>query len=665
MPRPKRQFELALVAALGAVVILPTAFVLALGMSALSEARRLFESQVRDTAARTANTLVSEAIGRAELEIASARADIQSFAAAGDPAERLGVARTAGSAEGLALVAGDLRVLYPKALPAAADSHGAPALERARRARFEEGSDAAEALYREIIAGGGEETTLALSALNELAQILVSCGRTDEALEVYRRLAESEGMLGELSLPLLAKFRMWELAADERTQKDLLDAMTVHALSAPAAQLRYYLGRLEGQGTGPEQTSDLRALLELRVADEWLARRAALAAARADSADSPADTLVWTQCGDVGSPALAAALRLESGEEGPAYAVVSLDLTKMGSYLDEKIGESVSPGSSISYVRAETGAQRDDSAFAAALAAPLDFWQLCVIAPGGDLGALAKARVRLLSWAVGLASLSVLGGFLLVVIWARRRARLARLQTDFVANVTHELKTPLTAIRSLAETVLLERLTEPSKRGEFLSGIVQESDRLARLINNVLDFSRIERGRVQPHVEEADLAGVIGEAVESFKAALPAEDETEISASLPDEPVPAFVDRDMIAGIVYNLLDNARKYSEPPRRIRVALSREGGGATLAVGDNGIGLTPGERRRVFRKFYRVDSSLSAGTQGAGLGLSLVQAYAKAHGGDVSVESEVGKGSTFTVRLPVREGEDELQGNDTGR
>ncbi len=660
-----KQFEIALAVALAAVVIVPTALVLALGIRAVTEARWLFEAQVRDTARQAARTLVNDALSRAQLEIESARGETESFARTVDPAERLAFDRKASLAAGLVILDESLRPVYPVPAVRLQPRPEDAALERARETRFAESAEAAATAYREILDSAEEGGALWAVAANELAQTFALQGEKDDALDLYRRLADSEYTGGEISLPLLARFRIWRLSPDGESLEGLLDAIAQNALSAPSAQLRFYLDRLEGQGAAAsEDTAEARALLELRRSDEYLAARAALPAAGSAPGGEGGPVGSWVRCGEPGEPAVAGALRLEIPGSA-AFAVVSLDLDGIAAHLDRSISEGGSPASSISYLRGGEQSKRSDVALTVPFAAPLDFWQLLVTAPGGDLSALARARVRLLSWAVALAGFAVLGGLTIVVVWARRRAALARLQTDFVANVTHELKTPLTAIRSLAETVLLERLTEPDKRGEFLSGILQESDRLARLINNILDFSRLERGGVRLHFEEADLAALTGEAAGSFKAALPAEDRAEVTVSLPDGPLPALVDRDAVANIVYNLLDNARKYSAPPREIRLSLSRRDDDAVLSVSDNGIGLAPPQRRRVFRKFYRVDSALSAGTQGAGLGLSLVRAYALAHGGDVSVESEPARGSTFTVRIPLsRDHEDDLPGNDTG-
>jgi signal transduction histidine kinase len=287
----------------------------------------------------------------------------------------------------------------------------------------------------------------------------------------------------------------------------------------------------------------------------------------------------------------------------------------------------------------------------ARLPGAVSFWIVQARTVSGTVVDLARSKARLLWWGIVLTAVTAIGAIVALLAWARRRSRLANLQTDFVANVTHELKTPLTGIRSLAETLQFGRITSPERAGEFVGAIVRETDRLARLINNVLDFSRLERGTARLRLERTDLAELVRSTVEAFKASLGDDDGGRIIVETPAEGVPAVVDADSMSRAVTNLLDNAWKYSRPPREIRASLAAADGRATISVSDNGIGIPAAQHRKIFRKFYRVDSSLSAETQGAGLGLSLVKAYAEAHGGRVDLQAKPGEGSTFTITVPL--------------
>lgn len=232
----------------------------------------------------------------------------------------------------------------------------------------------------------------------------------------------------------------------------------------------------------------------------------------------------------------------------------------------------------------------------------------------------------------------------------RRELRLAELRSQFVSSVSHELKTPLTAIRMFAETLLMRRAADREAQTEYLSTIVSESERLTRLLNNVLDFSKIEQGRKTYHFEPTSLAEVVHTSAkaleyplrqESFKLRLNLEDD------LPTVPA----DGDAIEQAVLNLLTNAMKYSGESREIDLNLRKRNGHAVIEVTDRGLGIAPEEQARIFDKFYRAPSLGDKLIAGTGLGLTLVAHIAQAHGGRVEVESAPGRGSTFSIHLPL--------------
>lgn len=657
-----RNWEPGLFAVLAAVVVVPTALLLTFGLQAVGRARLVFETQIRDTYRQTAANVVAATLWDMEGRADGALETLGAFLEDADPEKRLQIQRLAGFSNALVALDENWRPLYPRRDPVAplSASFDAPAeVAAARKAAFDDDPRDAQALYRRFLSKTSPETPAHQQAANELAQLLLKAGAKEEALAIYETLCSLPDAGGELHMPLLARFCIWRLDPSGDNLLALAGSCLENALVAPPAQLRYCLRQMALEAP-PDVVEILRAVtsvLDLRAADEKLLPSAAyLAGSGADS--STATSWSWVSHRGASGLVIAAARKLDLGEAGGALVLVGVDLEEVESQLTRRLGESQRADALTEY-RLETEppdaisahAEADDVAFSEALPAPFEFWRLAVAVPGGDLGALAEARMRLLSWAMGLAGISTVAGVAIVILWARRRARLARLQTDFVANVTHELKTPLTAIKSLAETVLFERLTAAEKRGEFLSAIVHESDRLGRLINNVLDFSKLDSGGVRLHVAPADLAAVVETVTSAFKAALPENESACVELSVPDEPLVAQVDSDMVARTLFNLLDNAYKYSEPPRRIEVCLSHGDGRAVLSVSDNGVGLTASERRRIFRKFYRADTALSARTQGAGLGLALVNAYVRAHGGSVAVASTPGDGSIFTITIPL--------------
>src|SRR5260370_19510576 len=227
---------------------------------------------------------------------------------------------------------------------------------------------------------------------------------------------------------------------------------------------------------------------------------------------------------------------------------------------------------------------------------------------------------------------------------------LGKLKSDFVANVSHELRTPLALILLYAETLELGRLSAKEKYQEYFRIIREESERLTALINNILDFSRIEAGRKEYEFKETDLAELVRSILESYRFQIQQNGfafEENISAEIP----PVNVDREAIARSLLNLVNNALKYSKDDKYIGVSLYRSSGSVNLEVRDHGIGIPAHKQEKIFEKFYRCGDPLLHHVKGSGLRLSLVRHVARAHGGDVSVESHPQKGSKFTIALPL--------------
>jgi signal transduction histidine kinase len=229
-----------------------------------------------------------------------------------------------------------------------------------------------------------------------------------------------------------------------------------------------------------------------------------------------------------------------------------------------------------------------------------------------------------------------------------RQLKLARLKTDLVAAVSHELKTPLASMRLLVDSLLEDGASDPAKTREYLEMISGENLRLTRLIENFLTFSRIERNRQRFEFAPTSPAHVVGAALGAMRERLHAPGcsvEVNVSPGLPR----IAADEDALVTVLLNLLDNAYKYTPKDKRITLRAYRDGGGLVFAVEDNGIGIAPHEQKRIFRRFYQVDRRLARETGGCGLGLSIVEFIVRAHGGKVKVESAAGSGSKFSVWL----------------
>jgi signal transduction histidine kinase len=257
---------------------------------------------------------------------------------------------------------------------------------------------------------------------------------------------------------------------------------------------------------------------------------------------------------------------------------------------------------------------------------------------------------------LGCVSLLLVGGLVLTYRSVSKELALARLKSDFVSNVSHELRTPLALIRLYAETLELGRIKTHDKAQEYYSIIRKESERLTALINNILDFSRIEAGRKEYEFRTTDLAELVTNTLDTYRGQIDEQGftlEQNIDSNLPL----VRVDREAIARSLVNLVNNALKYSDHEKFLRVRLYRTDGVLKLEVADHGIGIARGEQSKIFEKFYRAGDPLVHNTKGSGLGLSLVRHIAHAHGGEVEVESAPGNGSTFTLTLPLAPANDQ--------
>ncbi len=269
-------------------------------------------------------------------------------------------------------------------------------------------------------------------------------------------------------------------------------------------------------------------------------------------------------------------------------------------------------------------------------------WWLGAIAVGAALAILAVG-----AWRLGRFTASVANPLL------EERKRLEEVRRDFVANVSHELKTPLTAARGLVETMIDDPAMDPDTRLRYLQKVRDHTHRMSELVTDLISLSRLE-GAAKPLERAAlDLRGV---AIEALRMVKTAADQRRVSIrmTLTEAPLVVTGDEAALEQALVNLLDNAIKYSPPAGQIDLVLAAEGAHAVAAVSDHGSGIAPEHRERIFERFYRVDRARSRELGGTGLGLAIVKHTALAHGGDVSLESQLGVGSTFRLRLPRENG-----------
>ena len=280
----------------------------------------------------------------------------------------------------------------------------------------------------------------------------------------------------------------------------------------------------------------------------------------------------------------------------------------------------------------------------------LPHWEAALyLASPTALAESARGLWRTLAFTIaGMVTLIALGGWL-VVADARRQLALAQQKTDFVSNVSHELKTPLTSIRMFAE-LMHDRPQPPEKQGQYLRIITVEAERLTRLINNVLDFAKI--GRKQKRIEKKplDLHEVVARVWESQELHLREDGFTTRWEAAPG-PYRVLGDDDALAQVLVNLLSNAEKYSNGNKDVELHTWLDNGWVNVSVLDCGTGVPSGDEKKIFEAFYRAHDSLNSGIQGSGLGLTLAQRIAREHGGEIKLEHREGGGSRFTLRLPL--------------
>jgi len=241
-------------------------------------------------------------------------------------------------------------------------------------------------------------------------------------------------------------------------------------------------------------------------------------------------------------------------------------------------------------------------------------------------------------------------GSYLTVRMTRQEVEMARLKARFVSAVSHEFRSPLTGIRQLAEMLLRDRVPNEERKQSYYRMIARESSRLTRLVENVLDFSRIEEQRREYADEPVETNDWLAEVVDEFQQEIEDQGVTvtaDIAARLPA----IRGDREALTCAIHNLLDNAVKYSPGAETVWLDAAATNGGVSLRVRDDGIGISEQDRRRVFAKFFRSADKAADEVKGVGLGLSLVQHIVAAHGGTIGVESAPGEGSTFTIELPA--------------
>jgi signal transduction histidine kinase len=279
-------------------------------------------------------------------------------------------------------------------------------------------------------------------------------------------------------------------------------------------------------------------------------------------------------------------------------------------------------------------------------------WKIELFFKEGDvLDRAAGQRIAVYTWTGTLVILLILICGAVAARSIGKQVKLNRLKNDFIATVTHELKTPLASMRVLVDTLLEGHYRDQQQVTDYLQLISKENGRLSRLIDNFLTFSRMERNKQAFQIRRASPAVIAHNAAEAVRTKFDRPNchfETEVSEGLPD----VMADPDAMVTVLVNLLDNAYKYSRDDKHITLRVASENQSVRFAVSDNGVGIPRRALGRIFKRFYQVDRTLSRRAEGCGLGLSIAKFIVDAHAGTIRVESRPGHGSTFTVTLPAK-------------
>jgi signal transduction histidine kinase len=556
------------------------------------------------------------------------------------------------------------RLLYALDLPLAAAPASSSALAAAESTELREKDyPRASALYSHLLASASPVDRAGL--LLRLARTYRKGGRADDALRIYRELDKPSGSMDGIASELIAEYEMTEAWAAAMLARDAQVGLALSAyrrlitgdwtldqasyafyatglrdrlteLHAPADELNR-LGAIENRKRAlTEAAAELAAILESNGSERERQPRAFQTRDQAHIAFTmPATDARF------GGAALVTTEWLSRNVLPKTFA------SPLAQGLDVQLqtGTGELPVSIDGHLSMPTLASTRDASDVN------PSWRLRVWSNNPQ--ALSTDVVKRQAWFIVLLALVVMSlvfGAYLTLRVVRKEFEIARLKSEFVSTVSHEFRSPLTGIRQLGEMLMRGRVPDEQRRREYYERITKESDRLARLVENLLDFSRMEDGRQEYRRETLNTTAWLRDVAAECQSRF-VDKPLSVAATIPADLPPITGDRDALSSAVQNLLDNAVKYSPGRQTVWLDAQALNGGLRIAVRDEGIGIAESDRRRIFEKFRRGSGEISREVKGAGIGLNLVEHIVRAHGGQVTVDSEPGRGSTFTIDLPI--------------
>ncbi len=279
-------------------------------------------------------------------------------------------------------------------------------------------------------------------------------------------------------------------------------------------------------------------------------------------------------------------------------------------------------------------------------------YYLGISTPGKTIKDIVKERSTTNLIMLALLNIVILLGIIFLYINIRKEIKLSQLKSDFVSNVSHEIRTPLSLIGMFAETLELHRVETEEQKDEYYKIIRKETERLTRIVNSILNFSKMESQSKKYNFKKENLNHIIDEVLQTYQHEFNS-NKNECVINKFDQIPDLLIDKESVIEAIINLLDNALKYCENKCKIEISTGITENFAYLEVSDNGIGISKENQKKIFEKFFRVSSGNVHNTKGSGLGLSLVKNIMEAHKGNVTVESKLGKGSKFRLQFPINE------------
>lgn len=527
---------------------------------------------------------------------------------------------------------------------AGGDAQRTAAIEAAAALEFQaQNPEAAAGAFRHAADAGSP--SVQAQALLGLARCLRKLNRPQDALGVYDRLAQLgptsvEGVPADLvarhaRCALQAALKATELSADAR---DLLLDLQRPRWVLDRASFEFYSGEARGWLPADAVPSPPPARLALADAAEGIESLSRTT----DGAPWRGWTTLWRR----GCPLLVIWQNVPGGMialvTGPSWLE-----RPAAAWTSEKLLVALTDTDGHSHIGQS---ERLPKPVAVAAAADTGLpWTVRVASadPGRVPSLLARNRRLVFGGFAVVGLLIVVGGFLVARALARELA-VARLQRDFVSAVSHEFRSPLTSMKHLIEMLDQDAVPSEDRRRQYYRVLNAEAERLHKMVEDLLNFGRMEAGKAEYRYERLDVRALAGQVASEFAGQLVPPDRLDVSVAGP----PSFVnaDREALARAIRNLLDNAAKYSPPEAPIRLGVDEGPGTVSIRVCDEGAGIPADEQKMIFTKFYRGADATRSGVQGTGLGLATVQHIVRAHNGDVRIDSAPGRGSAFSIVLP---------------